>query len=86
VTDHYAISDEHALSIARSVVANLNWRESTSEPSQGYCETPLFSAQEMGCIIPADPRKSFDIRKVLSSIAASHVTMHCFDLSVVMVC
>jgi hypothetical protein len=29
VTDHYAVSDEHALSIARSIVANLNWTEGT---------------------------------------------------------
>ena len=30
VSDHLANSDEHALAIARSVVANLNWKE-TSE-------------------------------------------------------
>ena len=29
VTDHFATSDEHALSIARSIVANLNWQEGT---------------------------------------------------------
>ena len=29
VTDHYAVSDEHALTIARSIVANLNWTEGT---------------------------------------------------------
>lgn len=29
MTDHYAVSDEHALSIARNIVANLNWTEGT---------------------------------------------------------
>ena len=28
VTDHYAENDEHAIKIARSIVANLNWKES----------------------------------------------------------
>jgi len=69
VTDHYAISDEHALSIARSIVANLNWTESTSDPQPHRPhEEPLFSTQEMGCIIPADPRKPFDIRKIIARI------------------
>lgn len=31
VCDHYATSDEHALEIARDIVANLNWKESSSE-------------------------------------------------------
>ena len=78
MTDHYAISDEHALSIARSIVANLNWSEITSDsqPHRPH-EEPLYSPQEMGCIIPADPRKPFDIRKVLCAVlcctAASQV-------------
>ena len=29
MTDHYAVNDEHALTIARSIVANLNWTEGT---------------------------------------------------------
>jgi len=78
VTDHYAISDEHALSIARSIVANLNWREGTYAASQWDYEEPLFSAQEMGCIIPADTRKPFDIRKVCGCII--------IDTSIIIAC
>lgn len=30
VTDHYANNDEHALSIARSIVANFNWKQTSN--------------------------------------------------------
>lgn len=33
MTDHYAVNDEHALSIGRSIVANLNWTASSKEVS-----------------------------------------------------
>ena len=29
VTDHLALNDEHALTLARSIVANLNWKQTT---------------------------------------------------------
>lgn len=71
VTDHYANNDEHALSIARSIVANLNWKQTTklnlTETGLAY-EEPIFSAEEMNSIIPADSKKPFDIRKVIARI------------------
>jgi hypothetical protein len=30
VTDHFAQNDEHAIEIARSIVANLNWHDAVS--------------------------------------------------------
>jgi hypothetical protein len=33
VTDHYAQNDDHAIEIARSIVANLNWHDVVSESS-----------------------------------------------------
>ena len=68
VTDHYANSDEHALSLARNVVANLNWKTSASSAADEVIEAPLFSAAEMGAIIPVDTKKSFDVRKIISRI------------------
>eukprot|EP01035_Chromulina_nebulosa_P017079 gene17079-22591_t len=71
VTDHYAVDDEHALRLARSVVANLNWKQSTSiqvpEVSLPYSE-PLYPIDDIGAIIPADTKKPFDIRKKQWSI------------------
>jgi len=68
VTDHYANSDEHALSLARNVVANLNWKTSASSAADDVVEAPLFSSAEMGAIIPVDTKKSFDVRKIISRI------------------
>ena len=88
MTDHYAHSDEHALHLARSIVANFNWKQTSNYnipevfhsntprpcaliienapmPQTGLAyEEPLYPAEEMGSIIPADTKKPFDVRKV----------------------
>lgn len=62
VTDHYATSDEHALSIARNIVANLNRKSASLAVSK--VEEPVYDMEEMTGIIPADAKKGFDVRKV----------------------
>lgn len=71
VTDHYAHTDEHALELARSIVANFNWKQTTSiniPELVKSCEEPLYSCDDMASIIPADTKKTFDVRKVISRI------------------
>jgi 3-methylcrotonyl-CoA carboxylase beta subunit len=70
VTDHYAHNDEHALTIARSIVSNLNrlpaqqhMIQSAGGARAGY-EEPLYPQEDMSAIIPADSKKGFDVRKV----------------------
>jgi 3-methylcrotonyl-CoA carboxylase beta subunit len=63
VTDHYAHNDEHALSIARSIVANLN-RQPSLVPGSLPFEEPLYPMDDIYSVIPSDPKKSFDVRKV----------------------
>ncbi len=67
VADHYAVSDEHALSICRSIVANLN-REKRFPWPLTPAEPPLFDPQEMYGVVPADLRRSFDVREVIARI------------------
>src|SRR3954471_13831615 len=67
VTDHYALNDAHALSIARRVVGHLN------RPKQLAVETrkpvePLYPAEDLYGIIPTDTRKPFDVREVIARI------------------
>jgi 3-methylcrotonyl-CoA carboxylase beta subunit len=67
VTDHFAEDDQHAIEITRDIVANLNKRKSVPfkvAPS----EEPLFSAEELYGVIPADPRKPYDVREVIARI------------------
>jgi acetyl-CoA carboxylase carboxyltransferase component len=67
VTDHYALNDEHALAICRSIVSNLNRREyipwdiTTPEP-------PRYDPNELLGIVPIDSRKSYDVREVIARL------------------
>ena len=67
VTDYYATSDSHAIGIARRIIANLN------RVRQGYLELreprePLYPAEELYGIVPADPRTPYDVRDVIARI------------------
>ena len=67
VTDYYATDDGHAIGIARRIVANLN------RVKQPYLELrpprdPLYPAEEIYGIVPADPRTPYDVRDVIARI------------------
>jgi len=65
VADHYAQDDRHALAIVRRIVSNLNFQKrvslSVAEPRE-----PLYPAEELYGVIPADPRKPYDVRELLA--------------------
>ena len=67
VADHLAQNDLHALALARSVVANLNWRKEAihrlAEP-----RAPKYAPEELHGVIPTDTRKPFDVREVIARI------------------
>ncbi|KAG5463530.1 MAG: carboxyl transferase, partial [Olpidium bornovanus] len=67
VTDHYALDDEHALVLARRVVANLNIRK---EPQVTMLppEDPLYPASEIGGIVGTNLRKPFDVKSVIARL------------------
>src|SRR6267142_5441972 len=67
VADHLAQNDTHALAIARTAIAHLNWRKDLPmlrvEPRR-----PLFDPQELHGVIPTDTRKPFDVREIIARI------------------
>ncbi len=67
VADHYAQNDAHALSIARSIVANLNRVKNVSLALREPAE-PLYPADELHGVIPAETRKPYDVREVIARI------------------
>jgi 3-methylcrotonyl-CoA carboxylase beta subunit len=67
VTDHYALDDGHALAIARRIVGTLN-RTKPSQLDIATPEEPKYDPKELYGIIPADPRKPYDIREVIARI------------------
>ena len=67
VSDHYAQNDAHALAICRRIVAGLNTRKQVSLDVQAPRE-PLYPAEEICGVIPAEVRKPYDVREVIARI------------------
>jgi 3-methylcrotonyl-CoA carboxylase beta subunit len=67
VTDYYATDDGNAIGIARRIVANLN-RVKRSYMEILPAREPLFPAEELYGIVPADPRTPYDVREVIARI------------------
>ena len=67
VADHLAQNDLHALSIARTAVANLNQKKALA-PALKAPAAPKFAAEELYGVIPTDTRKPFDVREIIARI------------------
>src|SRR5262252_3817114 len=67
VTDHYATDDSHALGIARRIIAGLN-RVKHPFLEIRKAQDPLFPADDLYGIVPADPRTPYDVRDVIARI------------------
>ncbi len=72
VTDHYANNDAHALAIARRLIANLNRVKPQGVEMRPPAE-PLYPAEELHGVIPADARKPFDVREVIARVVDGSV-------------
>jgi len=70
VADHEAEDDAHALVLARRIVSDLN-RAPVVPPKQ--YDAPLYDIHELNGIIPADPRKPFDIREIIARIVDASI-------------
>lgn len=67
VADHYAENDAHALFLARQTMAYLN-RKKPDQLTRIESREPRYAAQELNGIVPADPRKPFDIREIIARL------------------
>jgi len=67
VTDHYAMSDAHALGLARRAVAQLN-RPKAQPLELRPPRPPLYDTAELGGVVPSDPRKPYDVREVIARL------------------
>jgi 3-methylcrotonyl-CoA carboxylase beta subunit len=67
VADHLAQNDLHALSLARTIVSNLNRKKNHQMVLREPVE-PKYPAQELYGVIPVDTRKPFDVREVIARI------------------
>jgi acetyl-CoA carboxylase carboxyltransferase component len=68
VADHYATSDEHALAIAREIVANLNLPSSAPPWELAEPEAPAVDPSDLYELIPEDFRHQTDARDLIARI------------------
>lgn len=64
VSDYTAEDDLHALEIGREIIAHLPHTGPSVAPSRA----PLFDAEELLGVVPADPRQPLEIREVLARL------------------
>jgi acetyl-CoA carboxylase carboxyltransferase component len=69
VADHYASSDEHALAIARRIVANAHARKPEPPWTRAAPEPPAVDPFDLYGLIPDDHRTHTDPREVIARIA-----------------
>ena len=67
VADHLANNDHHALDLARRAVARLN-RVKPDGGDLSEVIDPAYDAGEIYGVVPADSRKSYDVREVIARI------------------
>ena len=72
VADHCAENDARALGLARELIANLERRRPPSIASQKPAP-PCYEIDELLGLVPAVPRKPFDIKEVIARIVDGSV-------------
>jgi 3-methylcrotonyl-CoA carboxylase beta subunit len=68
VADHYATSDEHALAIARRIVADTHGRKPETPWSVLDPEPPAVDPGDLYGLIPDDHRTQMDAREVIARV------------------
>ncbi len=67
VTDHYANNDHHALQLVRRAVARLNRVKPVALDLREPVE-PLYPAEDIYGVIPADKKQPYDVREVIARV------------------
>jgi 3-methylcrotonyl-CoA carboxylase beta subunit len=68
VADHYAESDEHALAIARRIVADTHGRKPELRWPLTAAEPPAVDPSDLYGLIPDDHRTQMDAREVIARV------------------
>jgi acetyl-CoA carboxylase carboxyltransferase component len=68
VADHEALDDEHALALGRSIVANLSHVPPPLPWARAVPQPPAADPAGMYGAIPADARRSVDVREIIARL------------------
>ena len=67
--EYLAENDADGVRLARNIMAMLPWNQQLPvRPKKAYRE-PLYPAEELLGIVPADPKKPYDVREIIARIA-----------------
>lgn len=68
VVEYLAEDDNHGISMARQVVADLGWNKyQLSVPQYDFAE-PLYAIDELAGCVPVDYKKAYDAREIIARI------------------
>ncbi|MGK8502152.1 acyl-CoA carboxylase subunit beta [Nocardia asiatica] len=67
LADYYALDEQDAIRIGRSIVRRLNWRKQGPAPRAEVLE-PLYDPEDLLGIVPPDLKTPFDPREVIARI------------------
>ncbi|HBY99547.1 MAG TPA: methylcrotonoyl-CoA carboxylase, partial [Chloroflexi bacterium] len=67
VADHYALDDDHAIELARGIVATLNSRKRVTL-DVAPPEEPLSPPEALYGVIPASFKQAYDVREVIARV------------------
>ncbi len=69
LAEYLAEDDAHAVSIAREIVAKLQWNKSltTYKPELGFIE-PAYPIDEIASLIPTQAREPIDMREIIARL------------------
>lgn len=67
VTDHLAENDEHALLMAREIIADLNIHKQITLATNAP-EAPLFPVEEIHGIIPVNSKQPYEVREIIARL------------------
>jgi len=69
VGDYLAEDDGDGIRLAREALAALPWRDETPPAPARPWAPPLYPAEELMGLIPADPRQPYDCREIIARLA-----------------
>nr|ODN85221.1 acetyl/propionyl CoA carboxylase [Cryptococcus depauperatus CBS 7841] len=68
VADYLATSDSHAIRLAREAMRDVSPCAISLPVSGSVARPPLYPAEELNAIVPADPRQNYDPREIIARL------------------
>jgi geranyl-CoA carboxylase beta subunit len=66
--EYLAEDDDHALRIAREVMARIGWNEQLPAEAPRSFQPPRYDPDELAGVVPIDYRKPYDVREVIARL------------------